>query len=64
MLAFGMVGMRWAHLRNKPGTSILTQPHWWAFFALFICGNFGDAVALTFARLGSLGARTSSTGRK
>lgn len=49
MMAIGMVGQRWAHLRTRTGVSMLTQPRWWFFFLLFLTSNLGDAMALSFA---------------
>jgi uncharacterized membrane protein len=49
LLSLGMVGMRFAHLRMRPGVSFLTSPRWWLFFALFLLSNGGDLVALSFA---------------
>jgi uncharacterized membrane protein len=52
ILAIGMVGQRYAHLqiaKTRPGALYLTQPLWVGFFLLFVVGNLGDLVALTFA---------------
>ena len=52
VLAAGMVGQRYAHLRieaRSPGTPYVTDPLWIAAFLIFLLGNFGDFAALTFA---------------
>ena len=52
VLAFGMAGQRYAHVKittKNPGAPYVCEPLWIVMFALFIVGNFGDAIALSFA---------------
>ncbi len=52
LLAIGMAGQRFAHLRierTNPGAPYLCNPLWLFFFGLFVMSNGGDAIALSFA---------------
>jgi uncharacterized membrane protein len=52
VLAIGMVGQRYAHVtlaRKRPDALYVTDPTWIVFFLVFLVGNLGDLVALSFA---------------
>ena len=52
VLAIGMVGQRYAHLRisrKSPGRAYIADPVWLCFFGIFLLGNLGDMIALSFA---------------